>query len=202
MLLDFVTGKRCSEEDPGVALAIIEINGNDKFLLPEILDVGEMGTAAIRQCVTSPICAGTTTADAVRVSKREEQPGLRRAAGWNARNRRTTRGPAGWSTRNRTTARGAAGWGTRNRTTARGAAGWSARSRTTTRGPAGWNARSRTTARGAAAPFPRITASNRPHLLYQILRGPPRTLQPCSVGTLREPLTANQFKATANIRVP
>ena len=44
---------------------LIEINGNDKFLLPEILDVSEMGTAAIRQRVTSPVGASATTADAV-----------------------------------------------------------------------------------------------------------------------------------------
>jgi hypothetical protein len=85
MFLDLASCKRRREEDPSVTFAIIEINRDDEFLLPEVLNIGEMGTAAIRQGVAGAVCAGTPAGDAVGISKCEEQPRLRRATRWSTR---------------------------------------------------------------------------------------------------------------------
>jgi hypothetical protein len=77
--LDFVSSDGRSEEDSGVALAIVEINGDDEFLLPQVLDVSEVGTSTIRKGVSGPVGAGSAAGDAIRVRKRQQQTSSRRS---------------------------------------------------------------------------------------------------------------------------
>jgi hypothetical protein len=76
VLLDFVPGEWRGQQDAGVALAIIEINSNNKLLLPEILHVGKMSAATIRKRVARPVRAYTSARNAIRVSKSKQQPSL------------------------------------------------------------------------------------------------------------------------------
>ena len=72
VLLDFVSRERRGEEDSGVALAIVEIDSDNEFLLPQVLHVSEVGASTIRKGISGPVGTGTPAGNAIGVGKGEQ----------------------------------------------------------------------------------------------------------------------------------
>ena len=72
MLFDVPSVERRGEQDARVALAIVEVDGDDEFFATQALRFGEMRAAAIRQRVAG-FAAGAPAADAIGIGKGEQQ---------------------------------------------------------------------------------------------------------------------------------
>jgi hypothetical protein len=175
VFLNFVSCERRSKEDSSIAFAIVEIDGDNEFLLPQILNISEVGTAPIRKGVPSPVGPPAPAANAIRIRKRQQQPCSGGALSSNAtRPYKATRHSA-----------------------ARPGSGLRPRSARRT-----YNATHRDTARSSGPPPVCVTTNNPPRLLHQLLSSPPRPLQPHPINPLRKPLPANQLEPAPNIRIP
>src|SRR6185369_1453995 len=75
MLEQVLPGERRREQDPRIALAVVDVDRDDELLARDRFRIRERGAAAVRELIASAV-AGPAFPDPVRIREREQQAGL------------------------------------------------------------------------------------------------------------------------------